>query len=73
MSKPVNSSRKDLVDRNGAACGPGREAYSAPQLREYGDLRAITMELQLAGNPDGGVLTSLLTLQVLRTGGLLLG
>lgn len=49
---------------------PAKEAYSTPELREYGDLRDITMALNTTNHADGGLLLTLL--QLLRTSGLIL-
>ncbi|MEK8095430.1 hypothetical protein WOC76_23510 [Methylocystis sp. IM3] len=57
--------------------GPGaapkrvqKQVYTTPELREYGDLKEITLRLSTAGALDGGLLLSIL--QLLRTSGLIL-
>lgn len=47
-----------------------KEVYSTPELREYGDLRDITLALNTRNHADGGLLLTLLSL--LRTSGLIL-
>ncbi|RTL90165.1 MAG: hypothetical protein EKK29_01435 [Hyphomicrobiales bacterium] len=63
-----------------SASGPGgpdaapkrvqKQVYTTPELREYGDLKEITLTLSTAGSLDGGLLLSIL--QLLRTSGLIL-
>ncbi len=47
-----------------------KEVYSTPELREYGDLKEITLALNTTHTADGGLLLTLL--QLLRTSGLIL-
>lgn len=57
--------------------GPGmapkrapKQVYNTPELREYGDLKEITLALNTLRHADGGLLLTLL--QLLRTSGLIL-
>ena len=61
---PVEISKDGSV----ASETPSKRPYSPPKLREYGDLRDITMSVHTTGNTDGGLgVTSLV-----KTGGLIL-
>jgi hypothetical protein len=63
----------DSFSASGPDAAPKRvqkQVYTTPELREYGDLKEITLTLSTAGNLDGGLLLSIL--QLLRTSGLIL-
>lgn len=43
------------VSSNGSA----KQPYNSPKMKEYGDLREITMAIGTRGNSDGGILPPL--------------
>jgi hypothetical protein len=63
MNKTVEISTDGSVVGGTAA----KQPYTSPKLNTYGDLREITMQIGLSGNPDGllGGLNTILRTSIL--------